>query len=135
LVLGAILGPTDPVAATSVLRRVGAPDRLYTILEGEALVNDGTGLTVYKLAVAAVVSGHFSPGLGVIKFVGVSVGGVAIGLPAVSKKRARGPRDTPSRSSERRSAMPAVSGPAIGGPTRTAGATASRASGRFCPRI
>ena len=82
LVLGAILGPTDPVAATSVLRRLGAPDRISTILEGEALVNDGTRLTVYKLAVAAVVSGHFSPGLGIVKFIGVSAGGVAIGLVA-----------------------------------------------------
>ena len=82
LVLGAILGPTDPVAATSVLRRLGAPNRISTILEGEALVNDGTGLTVYKLAVAAVVSGHFTPGLGIIKFIGVSAGGVAIGLAA-----------------------------------------------------
>jgi Na+/H+ antiporter len=82
LVLGAILGPTDPVAATSVLRRLGASARISTILEGEALVNDGTGLTVYKLAVAAVVSGHFSPGLGIVKFLGVSAGGVAIGLLA-----------------------------------------------------
>jgi Na+/H+ antiporter len=82
LVLGAILGPTDPVAATSVLRRVGAPDRISTILEGEALVNDGTGLTVYKLAVAAVVSGHFTPGSGILKFVEVCAGGVAIGLAA-----------------------------------------------------
>ncbi len=82
LVLGAILGPTDPVAATSVLRRLGAPARISTILEGEALVNDGTGLTVYKLAVAAVVSGHFSPGLGIVKFIGVSAGGVAVGLVA-----------------------------------------------------
>jgi CPA1 family monovalent cation:H+ antiporter len=82
LVLGAILGPTDPVAATSVLRRLGAPGRISTILEGESLVNDGTGLTVYKLAVAAVVSGHFSAGSGIIKFVAVSAGGVAIGLLA-----------------------------------------------------
>jgi monovalent cation/hydrogen antiporter len=82
IVLGAILAPTDPVAATSVLRRLGAPNRLSTILEGEALVNDGTGLTAYKLAVAAVVSGHFSPGLGVLKFVAVSAGGVAVGLAA-----------------------------------------------------
>src|SRR6185437_2103141 len=82
LVLGAILGATDPVAATSVLRRLGAPDRISTILEGESLVNDGTGLTVYKRAVAAVVSGHFSVGAGIIKFVAVSVGGVVIGLIA-----------------------------------------------------
>jgi CPA1 family monovalent cation:H+ antiporter len=65
-----------------VLRRLGAPDRISTILEGEALVNDGTGLTVYKLAVAAVVSGHFSPVLGIVKFIGVSAGGVGIGLVA-----------------------------------------------------
>jgi len=82
LVLGAILGATDPVAATSVLRRLGAPDRISTVLEGESLVNDGTGLTVYRLAVAAVVSGHFSLGAGIIKFVAVSVGGVVIGLIA-----------------------------------------------------
>jgi CPA1 family monovalent cation:H+ antiporter len=82
IVLGAILAPTDPIAATSVLRRLGAPDRISTILEGEALVNDGTGLTAYKLAVAAVVSGHFAPGLGVLKFVAVSAGGVAVGLAA-----------------------------------------------------
>jgi CPA1 family monovalent cation:H+ antiporter len=82
LVLGAILGATDPVAATSVLRRLHAPDRISAILEGESLVNDGTGLTVYKLAVAAVVSGHFSVGAGIVKFFAVSAGGVAIGLVA-----------------------------------------------------
>lgn len=81
-VLGAILGPTDPIAATSVLRRVGAPNRISTILEGEALVNDGTGLTVYKLAVAAVVSGHVHAGLEEVNFIVVSAGGVAIGLLA-----------------------------------------------------
>ncbi|HET6865995.1 MAG TPA: Na+/H+ antiporter [Solirubrobacteraceae bacterium] len=82
LVLGAILGATDPVAATSVLHRLGAPDRISTILEGESLVNDGTGLTVYKLAVAAVVTGHFSLGAGVVRFIAVAAGGVAIGLVA-----------------------------------------------------
>jgi Na+/H+ antiporter len=82
IVMGAILGPTDPVAATSVLRRLGSPDRISTILEGEALVNDATALTVYKLAVAAVVSGHFSLGLGIVKFLAVAAGGVAVGLAA-----------------------------------------------------
>lgn len=82
MVLGAILGPTDPVAATSVLRRLGAPDRVSTILEGEALVNDGTGLTVYKVAVGAVVAGHFSVVSGVFHFFAESAGGVAIGLAA-----------------------------------------------------
>jgi CPA1 family monovalent cation:H+ antiporter len=79
MVLGAILGPTDPVAATSVLRRVGAPERVSAILEGEALINDGTGLTVYTLAVSAAVAGHFSPAGGVLKFLAVAAGGVVIG--------------------------------------------------------
>ena len=48
--LGAILGPTDPVAATTVFRRLGAPERLTTIVEGEALVNDGTGLAAFRVA-------------------------------------------------------------------------------------
>jgi len=82
VVLGAILGPTDPIAATAILRRLGAPGRISTVLEGESLINDGTGLTVYKLAVAAVVSGHFSLGSGILKFVAVSAGGVGIGLIA-----------------------------------------------------
>lgn len=81
-VLGAILGPTDAVAATSVLRRLGAPERTSTILEGEALVNDGTGLTVYAAAVAAVTSGHFALASGVGKFVLVAAGGIAMGLAA-----------------------------------------------------
>jgi CPA1 family monovalent cation:H+ antiporter len=79
IVLGAILGPTDPVAATSVLRRVGAPDRISTILEGESLVNDGTGLTVYKLAVAAVGTGAFSLASSLSNFA-LALCGVGIGL-------------------------------------------------------
>lgn len=82
IVLGAILAPTDPVAATSVLRRLAAPDRISTVLEGEALINDGTGLTAYQLAIAAVVSGQFTLGSGLVRFVVVSAGGVAVGLAA-----------------------------------------------------
>ena len=81
VVLGAVLGPTDPVVATSVLRRVGARDRISTILEGEALVNDGTGLTIYKIAVTAVASGAFSVGSGVVSLV-IALAGVLIGLAA-----------------------------------------------------
>lgn len=82
MVLGAILSPTDPIAATSVLARLGAPDRISTVLEGEALINDGTGLTVYTLAVAAVSTGHFSLASGLLHFLVVAAGGVAIGLAA-----------------------------------------------------
>ena len=59
-VLGAIVSPTDPVAATSIARRLGIPGRIVTIVEGESLINDGTALVAYKFAVAAVVTGTFS---------------------------------------------------------------------------
>ncbi len=79
-VLGAIVSPTDPIAATAIARRLGVPRRLVTIVEGESLVNDGTGLVLYRVAVAAVVTGSFSAldtgGL----FVVSAVGGVAVGL-------------------------------------------------------
>src|SRR5918994_266125 len=51
-VLGAILAPTDPVAAQAVFRRLGVPGRVGTIIEGESLVNDGTGPVAYLIAVA-----------------------------------------------------------------------------------
>jgi Na+/H+ antiporter len=79
-VLGAIVSPTDPIAATAIARRLGVPRKLVTIVEGESLVNDGTGLVLYRVAVAAVVTGSFSAlhtgGL----FVVTAVGGVAVGL-------------------------------------------------------
>ena len=78
-VLGAVLGPTDPVAATAVVRRLGAPTRITTILEGEALVNDGIGLTAYAVAVTAVTAG-FSLWGAVAQFTVAVVAGVAIGL-------------------------------------------------------
>lgn len=79
-VLGAVLGPTDPVAASAVIRRVGAPQRIVTILEGEALVNDGTALSAYRVALAAVAAGAFSLGGAVLDFAGAAAGGVAMGL-------------------------------------------------------
>jgi CPA1 family monovalent cation:H+ antiporter len=80
-VLGAVLAPTDPVSASAVIRRLGASGRLETILEGESLINDGTGLTAYKLAVAVAVGGHAgSPGHVALKFVWVAAAGIAIGL-------------------------------------------------------
>jgi Na+/H+ antiporter len=79
-VLGGVLGPTDPVSATAVIRRVGAPDRIATILEGESLVNDGTALTAYKLAIAAAGAGALSVWASAGKFVLVAVGGIAVGV-------------------------------------------------------
>ena len=79
-VLGAIVSPTDPIAATAIAVRLGVPRKLVAIVEGESLVNDGTGLVLYRVAVLAVVAGSFSfvhtSGL----FVVTAAGGVAVGL-------------------------------------------------------
>jgi CPA1 family monovalent cation:H+ antiporter len=78
-VLGAALGPTDPIAATTVIRRLGAPERIVTILEGESLVNDGTALVVYKLALGAAGAGALSLGQALAEFAWVAIGGMATG--------------------------------------------------------
>lgn len=78
--LGAVLGPTDPVSATSVLGATSAPERLRTILEGESLVNDGVGLVAFSIALTAVQRGNFSVVDGLLEFVRVSIGGIAFGL-------------------------------------------------------
>ena len=78
--LGAIVAPTDPVAATTIMRRLGAPRRLVNVIEGESLVNDATALVAYRVAVAAAVGGSFSAMDAGLEFVGAAVGGIAIGL-------------------------------------------------------
>jgi Na+/H+ antiporter len=79
-VLGAVLAPTDPVAATSVFRRTPVPERVAVVVEGESLVNDGVGLTLYRAAVGAATAGAFSLGSAALSLVLVATGGVAIGL-------------------------------------------------------
>jgi monovalent cation/hydrogen antiporter len=80
VVLGAIVSPTDAIAATSIAERLNVPRRIVTIIEGESMVNDATALIVYKFAVAAVVSGSFSIGDAGLAFLGRAAGGVAVGL-------------------------------------------------------
>lgn len=79
-VLGAIVSPPDAVAATTILSRLNIPRHIVTILEGESLVNDASGLVIYKLAVAAVLTGAFSFADASAQFALISVGGVAIGI-------------------------------------------------------
>jgi CPA1 family monovalent cation:H+ antiporter len=81
-VLGAIVSPTDPVAATAIARRLGIPGRIVTIVEGESLINDGTALVAYKFAVAAVVTGTFNLFEAGGEFVIVVLGGIAVGIAA-----------------------------------------------------
>jgi CPA1 family monovalent cation:H+ antiporter len=59
--LGAIVSPTDPAAATAIMRRVGAPRRMVDILEGESLFNDATALVAYKVAVSAAIESLRGP--------------------------------------------------------------------------
>ncbi len=78
--LGAIVSPTDPAAATAIMRRVGAPRRLVNILEGESLINDATALVAFKVAVAVAIGESVSTGHTLLTLLGDVAGGVAIGL-------------------------------------------------------
>ncbi|MGH1565407.1 Na+/H+ antiporter [Mumia sp. DW29H23] len=91
-VLGAIVSPTDPVAAATIMRRLAVPRRLVSAIEGEGLFNDATALVAYRVAVAAVVAGTFSLLEAGVEFVLGAVGGVLIGLAvgwAAAQIRAR----------------------------------------------
>src|SRR5467141_3013737 len=79
-VFGAIVSPPDAVAATAILSRLNMPRRIVTVLEGESLVNDASGLVLYKFAIAAVLSGTFSLADASIEFALISAGGIATGM-------------------------------------------------------
>ena len=80
--LGAIVAPTDPLAATAIARQQNAPRRMVSVLEGESLINDGTALVAYKLAAAAALGGGFSIMDAGVEFVLGASGGILIGLAA-----------------------------------------------------
>jgi CPA1 family monovalent cation:H+ antiporter len=79
-VLGAIVSPTDPLAAATIMRRLDAPRPMVSSIEGEGLFNDATALVAYRVAVAAVVAGSFSLAEAGLEFVLGAAGGVAIGI-------------------------------------------------------
>ncbi|MDQ3590978.1 MAG: cation:proton antiporter, partial [Actinomycetota bacterium] len=78
-VLGAILAPTDPVAAEAIFSRLGVPGRVGTVVGGESLVNDGTGLVAFRVAVGAV-GGTFVFWEAGLSFLLVGGGGLLVGL-------------------------------------------------------
>jgi CPA1 family monovalent cation:H+ antiporter len=80
--LGAILSPTDAVASVAIAERLGLPQRLLTIVEGESLVNDASALVAYRFALVAVLTGAFEAGQVVVRFFWVAGAGVALGLLA-----------------------------------------------------
>ncbi|HMJ68091.1 MAG TPA: Na+/H+ antiporter [Cyclobacteriaceae bacterium] len=79
-ILGAIISPPDAVAASAATKGLGVPKRIITILEGESLVNDATGLIAYRYAVAAAGTGTFVFWLAGANFFYVAILGIAIGL-------------------------------------------------------
>jgi len=80
-VLGAIVAPTDAIAATAIAKRVGLPQRIVDILEGESLVNDASGLLALEFSLAMVVEGH-TPTVweGTTRLIFLLAVGVGIGL-------------------------------------------------------
>ncbi|MFF8766243.1 MULTISPECIES: Na+/H+ antiporter [Nocardiopsis] len=91
IALGAAVAPTDAVAASAILKRVGTPRRVLTLLEGESLINDGVALTLFSLAVTAMVH-PLTPEEGLVELVKVVAGGLVYGAVvalAVSWSRTR----------------------------------------------
>jgi CPA1 family monovalent cation:H+ antiporter len=78
--LGAAVAPTDAVAATAIARRIGLPNRLVTILEGESLVNDATALVIFRVALMAA-AGSAVTALDIATEITLAAGGgIAIGV-------------------------------------------------------
>src|SRR4051812_48814368 len=78
--LGAIVSPTDAVAVNAITERLRVPARLTTVLNGESLMNDATGLVAFKFALAAAVAGGFSLTQSALEFSWVAAGGFGVGL-------------------------------------------------------
>ncbi|RMF27768.1 MAG: Na+/H+ antiporter [Chloroflexi bacterium] len=79
-VFGALIAATDPVAVVALFRALGVPHRLAVVVEGESLFNDGTAIVIFQIALAAALSGVFDPLVGLLDFLRIALGGVAIGL-------------------------------------------------------
>ncbi|HKV46650.1 MAG TPA: Na+/H+ antiporter [Candidatus Acidoferrales bacterium] len=81
LVLGAIVAPTDAIAATSIAKRLGLPSRLVAILEGESLLNDATALLALEFGIGLLVAGRVPTfGEGLLRLCYLTAAGIAIGL-------------------------------------------------------
>jgi monovalent cation/hydrogen antiporter len=78
--LGAVVSPTDPLAAGLIMRRLDVPRRLVSAVEGEGMFNDASALVAYRVAVGAVVAGTFSLGHATLALVADAAGGIGIGL-------------------------------------------------------
>lgn len=77
--MGAIVSPPDAISARAILSRVRLPQRISTLLEGESLLNDATGLVLFRFSVAACLTGFFSIGDATLSFAWLATGGVIVG--------------------------------------------------------
>jgi len=80
--LAAVVSPTDPIAVSAIAKRTPLPPRLMRYLQGESLLNDASGLVCMRFAVAAALTGQFSPTDALASFAWLALGGVAIGVVA-----------------------------------------------------
>jgi CPA1 family monovalent cation:H+ antiporter len=80
ILLGAAVAPTDPVAVVAIFRRLGVPRRLATVIEGESLLNDGTGVVAFTIALAAATGGSLGIGAAILSFLRLAGGGLALGV-------------------------------------------------------
>lgn len=83
LLFGAMITPTDPVSVLATFKELGVPKKLSTILEGESILNDGTGIVIFSIILEMVKSGGFETmGIveGVLTFLFVVIGGAVVGF-------------------------------------------------------
>ena len=81
-VLGAVLAPTDVVAPAATFARLGVPERVRLVVEGESMINDGTALVLFRIAVGVATGSAFSAGGAALEFLANIAGGVLVGLTA-----------------------------------------------------
>ncbi len=77
--LGAALGPTDAVAVSSLAKQVNIPGRQASMLKGELLLNDASGIVSFQFAIGAVVTGTFSLATAGTDFLIEFIGGLLFG--------------------------------------------------------
>jgi len=80
LLFGAMISPTDPVSVLAAFKRLGVPIKLSTLIEGESVFNDGTGIVIFGIILGMINTGELSITSGVIQFLFVVLGGALVGF-------------------------------------------------------